>query len=244
MALHLRALIAHHEQVGRPAATVAVTTCDLDIWDGDIALVDSKGAAGYLFKPRRRVASNLGSTGTWLVERALVQTIPPGFCDFSSTIFPALPCADLRLGIFDTGPVYLRDVGTRHGLLAANIEAITNADANPPSRTYPFVHPAAVIEDGAVLSGPVLVGARARVCSGAQRSSSPRCWCRQRPGDAGVGVAAGGLDVAGGDAGGFERVGHEVAHRPDGDPFGQAGCGVWPWVRASLKRVDPIRPRG
>jgi NDP-sugar pyrophosphorylase family protein len=165
----LRALITHHAQTGRPGATVAVTTCDLDTWDGDIALVDSGRVTGYLFKPQRPVTSDLGSTGTWLVEPALVQRIPPGFCDFSSMILPGLVTGDLGLGIFDTGPVYLRDVGTAGGLLRANIEAVTShLDLDLPSRVTPSVDREAVIEDGAVLTGPVLVGAHARVRSGAQ----------------------------------------------------------------------------
>lgn len=158
--------IAHHRAL-HPAVTVAVTPRKLTVWDGDIVLVDDTGRAmAYLFKPGRNAPSNLGSTGTWVVEPALIDSLPEGFLDFSSDVLPSLSG---RLAAYDTGEVYLRDVGTPESLLAGNHEAITGMAPLPRlSRDgAASVELGAVIEPGARVTGTVLLGQGARVCDGA-----------------------------------------------------------------------------
>lgn len=161
--------IAYHRAL-HPAVTVAVTPRELTVWDGDIVHTDDAGRAmAYLFKPGWHAPSNLGSTGTWIVEPALIDSLPTGFVDFSSEILPA-PSA--QLAAYDTGEVYLRDVGTPESLLRGNHEALTGVAPLPrlsrgAALTVEF---GAVIEPGAEITGPLLLGQGARVCDGARVS--------------------------------------------------------------------------
>lgn len=157
----LNGVIDYH-RVCRPTATVAVTPRDLRVWGGDVVVVDdARRAVDYLFKPGRDAASNLGSTGTWVVEPALLDRMPEGFVDFSSTVLPVLA---RPLGVFHTGEVYLRDIGTPESLLTGNQEAVTGLAPLPVPPTVD----GAVVEPGSEISGAVLLGQGARVCAGAR----------------------------------------------------------------------------
>lgn len=159
--------IAYHRAL-HPAVTVAVTPRELTVWDGDIVLIDDAGRAmAYLFKPGRHASSNLGSTGTWVVEPALIDSLPEGFVDFSSEILPALSG---RLAAYDTGEVYLRDVGTPESLVTGNHEAVAGVAPLPRlSRSVAAtVELGAVIEPGAEVTGALVLGQGARVCDGAR----------------------------------------------------------------------------
>ncbi|MGH8919435.1 MAG: sugar phosphate nucleotidyltransferase [Actinomycetes bacterium] len=165
----LSGMIAHHA-AHRRAVTVAASLRDPRGWDGDILVSHPGHTARYLFKPGPKAPSRLGSTGTWLVEPALLDRIPPaGFVDLSSQTLPALPPSEV--GLFDTGEVYLRDVGTLLMLLRGNLEAVQQENDLPLPPPLPgtrvMAEPGALIEDGAVVDGPVLIGAGAQVRSGA-----------------------------------------------------------------------------
>jgi len=170
--MDLSALIAFHHR-RRPAVTVAVMARDMTVWDGDVAVITPDGLSRYLFKPGPAVQSNLGSTGTWIVEPDLVDTIPENaFTDFSMSVLPSLPDFSLRLETFDTAGTYLRDVGTLDALLAANLEIVAG---NAPLRPGPASPWADGLSDGtaaidatATITGPVLVGADATIHAGAE----------------------------------------------------------------------------
>jgi NDP-sugar pyrophosphorylase family protein len=166
----LRDLIAHHAAHPRPV-TVAASWRDARVWDGDILVPHPGHTARYLFKPGPQAPSRLGSTGTWLIEPALLDRIPPaGFVDLSSQTLPALSPSEV--GLFDAGEVYLRDVGTVATLLRGNLDAVQHVTRAPLPPTLPgtrvMAEPGAVIEGGAVVDGPVLIGAGALVRSGAR----------------------------------------------------------------------------
>lgn len=165
----LTRMMAHHAAYRR-VVTVAASPRDLRVWDGDVLVPCPGFTARYFFKPGWQAPSRLGSTGTWLIEPALCDRIlSTGYVDLSSQTLPGLSPSDV--GLFDTGEVYLRDVGTLQMLLQGNLEAVQQTIRLPLPPPVPGtqirLELGAVIEDGAVVEGPVLLGEGARVQAGA-----------------------------------------------------------------------------
>ncbi|WP_372412721.1 sugar phosphate nucleotidyltransferase [Streptomyces luteireticuli] len=161
--VRLTALLEHH-RCHRPAVTVAAALRRAAQWGGDVLLPDPQRpghAAAYAFKPCGASGVCAGSTGAWVVDPAVLESIPDeGMTDFSSDVLPRLPAPGRPLGLFDTGPVYLRDIGIGHKLLTANQEA---ALGQTPVAASPVPGPAPVIEDGACIGAQVLIGPGARI---------------------------------------------------------------------------------
>lgn len=158
----LPALIDQHQR-RQPAVTVAVMTRDLSRWDGDTVATDPGGTTTYLFKPGAAAPSPLGSTGTWIIDPALLDIVAADvFTDLSRDVLPLLPTATLRLEAFVSAGTYLRDVGTRDTLLAANLEVVTGRSpvTLPPGN---LVAASARIDLTARVLGQVLIGEHARI---------------------------------------------------------------------------------
>ena len=87
--LDYQAVIRHHDD--HPATvTVAVHHVNLATWPGDIIHADGTTGLGYQFKPGPdQAASDLGSTGTWIVHPDILNELPhERFVDFSSDVAP------------------------------------------------------------------------------------------------------------------------------------------------------------
>ncbi|MEU6349891.1 NDP-sugar synthase [Streptomyces sp. NPDC047072] len=165
----LKALIAHHAQVGAPV-TVAAVPRDGMAWQGDVLVPDPDlpgRAAAYAFKPRASAGMRMGSTGAWVVDPSVFAHIPVDrFCDFSSEVLPRLTGLGVPLGLFDAGEdVYLRDIGTPAKLLVGNQEAVRGLTPSAP-RQLPGSAP--LIASGADIGAEVVVGPGARIGAGAR----------------------------------------------------------------------------
>jgi NDP-sugar pyrophosphorylase family protein len=156
------AVIRHHRR--HPAAvTVAVHPVDLATWPGDIIHADGPDGLAYQFKPGpRRALSNLGSTGTWVVDPAILAELPPGHVDFSSDVLPSLPTQRHRLGVYHAGPIRLRDFGQFDTYHQGNLEALhghygIRPTGNPLGPAI-WAEAGVSIHPTATLTGPLALG--------------------------------------------------------------------------------------
>lgn len=170
--IDLPAVIRHHRT--HPAAvTVVVHPVDLATWPGDIVDTDRHHGLVYQFKPGPdRALSNLGSTGTWIVDPAILDDLPAGHLDFSSDVLPHLPTDHRSLGVYDAGPTRLRDFGQFDTYHQGNLEALVGHHAINPAGTLVgpriWTEPGTRIDPNATLTGPLAIGHDATIGPGAR----------------------------------------------------------------------------
>lgn len=166
------AVVRHHDE--HPAAvTVAVHPVDLATWPGDIVQADGPRGLAYQFKPGPdRALSNLGSTGTWVVDPAVLAELPSGHVDFSSDVLPHLPDGRHDFGAYHAGPIQLRDFGQFDTYHQGNLEALDGqyglCPAGSPIGPAIWAEPGTSIHPSVALTGPLVLGREVTIGAHAQ----------------------------------------------------------------------------
>ena len=224
--LDLSALVAQHDASGA-AGTLALTPVPDPSRYGLVRLFPDRRVEEFLEKPRpdqlRPGEPFLINAGTYLLEREVLEAIPPGEpCSIERDVFPVLAAAG-RLAGFPSDS-YWRDIGTPESYLQAHLDVLAGAvrtDAptgdhhiGPDTRiaagatigTGATIGPDCAIERGATVTRSV-VGAGARigrdaVVEGAILGAAVRVGERARICDGAVvgdgATIAAGVTVAGG----------------------------------------------
>ena len=110
--IELAPLVAFHRQHGGPV-TIAVYE-SAEPWTGGVVETDAAGKVlRFREKPdRKEISTNLINSGIYLLEPAVLDTIPAGqFCDFGKDVFPKLLAAGTPLYAMKP-KAYIHDIGT------------------------------------------------------------------------------------------------------------------------------------
>jgi NDP-sugar pyrophosphorylase family protein len=166
--LDLTALISHHHT--HPATvTVAAHPIDLTTWPGDIIHPDGPQGLAYQYKPKADQAlATLGSAGVWVVDPAILDAPShTQFLDFSADVLPQLPTPRHPLGVYQAGPIHLRDFGQFDTYHQGNLEALTGCYSLQPAGDrhgpHTWIESGARIHPSATLIGPLAIGAQTTI---------------------------------------------------------------------------------
>jgi NDP-sugar pyrophosphorylase family protein len=117
--LRVAPLVEFH-RARRAVATLALFE-SAEPWTGGVVETDATGrVTRFVEKPdRKTISTNLINAGIYVLEPAVLDSIPAGqFCDFGKQVFPQL-LAD-RQPVYAMKPhAYIRDIGTPERLAAA-----------------------------------------------------------------------------------------------------------------------------
>ncbi len=168
--IDLTALVAFHK-ARRAAVTIAIKPMEIPLEYG-VVVTDSDGRIErFLEKPAwSRVVSDTVNTGIYVMSPAVLSVSDKMPCDFSKDIFPALLKKGAPLYGFVTEN-YWCDIGDLDAYRHCHYDVF----AGKIPLTFPakevqkgiFLEEGAVIEQGAVLNAPVLLGKGSRIARGA-----------------------------------------------------------------------------
>ncbi len=169
--LDVAALVAHHES-SRVSGTLALTPVDDPSRYGLVRLHADHRVEAFVEKPTdeelRPGEPHLINAGTYLLERELLDVIPPGQpCSIERDVFPVLATAG-RLAGFPSDSYWL-DIGTPESYLQAHLDVLAGAvrTESPVGERYlgPAAHvaPGAVVADGSTIGPASVVGDGATV---------------------------------------------------------------------------------
>lgn len=173
----LRAQIADFERP-REGHTVDVSLHLVQVDDarafGCVPTDGSGRVTGFVEKSDRPVTNQVNA-GCYVFRRRVIDEIPAEkVVSVERETFPLL-VEEGRLVVGYVETAYWRDVGTPAALVAASRDLVTGV-ATSPAVNLPVgearVHPEAVVEAGAVLSGGTLVGRGVRIAAGAHVEGS------------------------------------------------------------------------
>ncbi len=172
--LDLSALIAEHE-ASDVSGTLALTPVDDPSRYGLVRLHLDHRVEAFVEKPSadelRPGEPFLINAGTYLLERDVLDLIPPGGpCSIERDIFPGLASGG-RLAGFPSAS-YWRDIGTPESYLQAHLDVLAGAvrTASPVGERY--LGPGATVAPGAVVTGGSTVGASGVVGEGSSVEGS------------------------------------------------------------------------
>ncbi len=172
-------IVAEHKRK-KALATIALKRVD-DVSHFGVAVVNKEGfITGFQEKPKAEEAlSNLISTGIYVLEPEVFNFIPSdGEYGFGRQLFPALVAKKLPvLGLeIDS---YWSDVGTLSQYRLANFDALAGKikidlpGRRVNSETSSILKKAsAIIEDGSMVEGELMIGAQSIIKRGAQISGT------------------------------------------------------------------------
>jgi mannose-1-phosphate guanylyltransferase len=167
-----RGLVEAHRRTDA-AATLALVEVD-DTSTFGVCVLDGTRIVGFVEKPPAGTLPGQRSVnaGTYVLEPEAVARFPAGRLSFERAVFPGLLDAGAHLeGVVGRG--VWTDLGTCARLLDGQRTVLDGAMAWPPLDDRPSdasgrrIHPDARIAPGAVLDGPVLVGAGVVIEDGA-----------------------------------------------------------------------------
>jgi NDP-sugar pyrophosphorylase family protein len=171
--LDLTAMLRYHEERGAQA-TIALTQVEDPSAFGVVPTRADGEVVGFIEKPPRDLApTNWINAGTYVLEPALMDRIPPRVnVSIERETFPRMVEMRRSLYAFNGGGYWL-DIGTpakyleaHHDLLAGALGALPAPGASEgPAGVW--TQGPADIDAGARLTGPVLIGPGARVEDGA-----------------------------------------------------------------------------
>lgn len=161
---------AFHRERGA-LATLVLRRADNPMEYG-VVDVDAGGrVVSFHEKPNwSEVLSDTVNTGIYILEPEVLERIPGDRpCDFGHELFPRMVKAGLPVYGFVTDD-YWCDVGDARAYLAAHVDAMegrVRLEGLPPMAGRAIQLPGAEVDRAAVLEGPCLIEAGARVCAGA-----------------------------------------------------------------------------
>lgn len=166
-----KALVAHHKEKGA-AATLALTRVDDPTQYGLVPLDESGRVVGFTEKPSwNEVTTDLVNAGIYVMEPAVMAGCEPNRpCSLEREIFPSILSEGMPVFGCVTGAYWL-DIGTpakylraHHDILSGEMPEAIDGEQNADGV---WIGEAAIIEEGAAVSGPSVIGAGARIMSGA-----------------------------------------------------------------------------
>ena len=192
--IDVTALLGHHRRTGA-LATLAVKPVEGPVAYGVVILDRDTRVRGFQEKPTRDEArSDLANCGVYVIEPELLERIPPDtFVDFGEDLWPSLVAANEPIFAYTT-MAYWNDVGDLDALRNGILDAVLGhvrveipgeeiapgfwAEEAAGSTDRPVDGPVVlgrnvVIEAGAQIRGPAVIGADCHVGEG-PRSAAPR----------------------------------------------------------------------
>jgi mannose-1-phosphate guanylyltransferase len=171
--LDLTAQIAQHEQTGATGTLALVPVLDPTSY-GLVSLHDDQSVKEFLEKPSadQVVDTNLISAGAYVLERSVLDLIPPGEkVSIEREVWPVL--VDQGLYGFVDESAYWLDVGTPDRYLQATFDIlegnVRTAVADKLGTSYLDIDPSAEVEGRAV--PPAVIGRDTAVAAGAHVGS-------------------------------------------------------------------------
>lgn len=149
--LDISALVVRHEASG-VSGTLALTPVDDPSRYGLVRLHADHRVEAFLEKPSpgelRPGEPFLINAGTYLLERDVLNLIPPGEpCSIERDIFPGLASAGRLAGFASTS--YWRDIGTPDSYLQAHLDVLAGVVRTESPVGERYVGPGAVVAPGA-----------------------------------------------------------------------------------------------
>ncbi|MEY3072202.1 MAG: hypothetical protein RLZZ353_398 [Actinomycetota bacterium] len=170
--LDVGAVLARHREAAADV-TLALTRVE-DTSAFGVCLLDGVRVTGFVEKPAPGTlpGHDTVNAGTYVLGPGVLDGFPDGPLSFERTVFPGLLAAGRSIAGYVADGVW-SDLGTPERLLEGQRTVLEGGVAWPPladvapDATGVRVAPGASVAAGAVLRGPVLVGAGARVEDGA-----------------------------------------------------------------------------
>jgi len=177
-ALDLDAMVRFHDEHGAEA-TISLTQVDDPSAFGVVPTQDDGGVIAFVEKPAPgKAPSNWINAGTYVVEPAFLERIPPRLnVSVERETFPRM-LAEPGLLFGYKSDAYWLDIGTPEKYLEAHADALAGRLSNPPApgareiTAGVWVQGDATIEPDARIEAPVLIGAGARIEAGARVHAS------------------------------------------------------------------------
>lgn len=170
--IDLTRFLENHKQKNA-LASIALSLVDDPAEYGIVLMSEEGRITRFLEKPRGEVIfSNTANTGIYLFEPEALELIPRStFYLFGKTFFPLM--LEQRRPIFGYLTAgYWMDVGNLEMYLHAHRDAMEGRIRLdfpvPERRKYQWIADSAVIEDGATVEYPVVIGENCRIASGAK----------------------------------------------------------------------------
>ena len=170
--LDLREMVAFHD-ARRAEATISLTQVQDPSAFGVVPTEADGSVVAFVEKPPRgKAPSNWINAGTYVLEPAFLARIPQRLnVSVERETFPRLLEQPGRLFGFRSDAYWL-DIGTPEKYLQAHRDVLAGRGGGPPPNarevdTRVWAEPDAILEDNVCLEPPVLLGAGARVESGA-----------------------------------------------------------------------------
>lgn len=168
--LDLRALIDYHHEK-QAAGTITLTPVEDPTAYGLVRLGDSGEVAAFLEKPSwDQIDTNLVNAGTYVMKKEVLDLIPPGVeYSFERGVFPKL----VSKGLYGfRSSAYWMDIGTPEKYLQAHYDILEkNVETSVSEcldRDFVCTEEDVVLEVGARLVPPVIIGAGSHIASGAR----------------------------------------------------------------------------
>jgi mannose-1-phosphate guanylyltransferase len=133
----LNALLEFHREK-KADATIALFTPDDISACGAVELDSDSRVTRFVEKPKPGESdSNRANAGVYIIEPHLLETMPIGFSDFGSDIFPAWLSEDRKIVATDLGG-YLQDTGTPERYRKANWDLLNGCLDQTPGGTRSY----------------------------------------------------------------------------------------------------------
>lgn len=166
-------MLASHRESGAMATMALTPVADVSEY-GVVVLDDSSRVLGFQEKPQPQDAqSNLANTGIYIFEPGIFDMLPPSgeTYDFGPQLFPRMVAESMHIhGVVIDG--YWNDIGGHAAFRDASLALLDGRLSTEGDELQQLVHPSAVIESGAELLGPCVVGPNVHIESGAQIARS------------------------------------------------------------------------
>ena len=167
--LDISALVDQHESA-QVSGTLALTPVEDPSRYGLVRLLADRRVEAFVEKPAaeelRPGEPYLINAGTYLLERDVLDAIPPGeTCSIERDVFPGLAAAG-RLAGFPSDSYWL-DIGTPESYLQAHLDVLAGAVRTESPVGVRFLGPAARLAPGAVVGAGSTIGAATVVGDGA-----------------------------------------------------------------------------
>ena len=172
--LDLAALVDQHRRTGAEGTVALTPVEDPSPW-GLVRLRPDRGVLAFVEKPRpaELVPGEpfLINAGTYLLERRLIDRIPPATpCSIEREVFPVVAADGALYGF--PADAYWRDIGTPASYLQAHVDVLSGAVRTESPTGDRYLGPGAVLEVGAQVGGHASLGARVAVAAGARVEQS------------------------------------------------------------------------
>ena len=166
-------MLASHRESGAMATIGLTPVTDVSEY-GVVVLNDSSRVLGFQEKPQPAEAqSNLANTGIYIFQPDIFDMLPDAgeTYDFGPQLFPRMVAESMHIhGVVLDG--YWNDIGGHAAFRDASLALLDGRLASEGDDLQQLVHPTAIIEPGAELIGPCVVGQHAHIEAGAQIARS------------------------------------------------------------------------